>query len=67
MKKLLASRAGLAALASVASTGVARASEATGTEAVAEMHVTGAQFGMMVGGLVLLGLVIWGVIKVVNK
>lgn len=39
----------------------------TGTGAVSEMQITGGQFGMMVGGLVVLGLVIWGVAKFTSK
>jgi hypothetical protein len=67
MKKLL-SRSGIASLVYAAGIGVAHASGGdSGTGAVAEMNVSGAQFGMMVGGLVVMGLVIWGVIKVVNR
>jgi hypothetical protein len=66
MKKFL-SRSGIASLVYAATVGVAQASGDSGTSSVSEMNVSGAQFGMMVGGLVVMGLVIWGVIKVVNK
>ncbi|WP_341675873.1 hypothetical protein [Niveibacterium sp. SC-1] len=46
---------------------LARASEATGTEAVADMHISGAQFLMVVGGVVLLGVVMWFVVRQLNK
>lgn len=45
----------------------ALASEATGTEGVGEMSLTGGQFMMLVGALVGLGLVIFGVAKVANR
>ena len=45
----------------------ALASEATGTEGVAEMSLSGGQFMMLVGALVGLGLVIFGVAKVANR
>jgi hypothetical protein len=43
--------------------GIALAMEQTGTDAVAEMQVSGKQLGMMVGAVVLLGLVVWGAAK----
>ncbi len=61
MKKLSAAAAALLA----AST--ALASGDSGTSGVNEMSLTGAQFGMMVGALVGLGVVIWLVAKVANK
>jgi hypothetical protein len=42
---------------------LALANEETGTGAVAEMNVSGKQLGMMVGGAVALGLIVWGVSK----
>ncbi len=67
MKKVIAARAAVASLASAAWVGVALASEDSGTSSMAEMNVSGAQFGMFLGGLAVLGLVIWGVVKVMNK
>jgi flagellar biogenesis protein FliO len=49
--------------AALAAPGLALASGDTGTGAVAEMQVSGKQFGMMVGALVALGVVIWLVAK----
>jgi hypothetical protein len=45
----------------------ARAAGDSGTESMGDMTVTGAQFMMMVGGLVGLGLVVWIVVKVMNR
>lgn len=59
-------RAAATAAATVAGVAAAAGGD-TGTGAVAEMQITGAQFGMMVGGLVVLGLVIWGVAKFTSK
>ncbi len=67
MKKVLAARTALASLAYAASVGVAQAASESGTESVAEMNVSGAQLGMFLGGLAVMGLVIWGVVKMVNK
>ena len=61
MKKLSLATALLAAASS------ALASEATGTEGVAEMSLTGGQFAMMIGALVGLGVVVWLVAKVAMK
>jgi hypothetical protein len=66
MKKLL-SRSGVASLAYAAMIGAAQAAGDSGTSSVNDMNISGTQFGMMVGGLVAMGLVIWGVVKVVNK
>lgn len=52
-----------AATALLAAPGLALASGDSGTGAVAEMQVTGKQFGMMIGALVALGVVIWLVAK----
>jgi hypothetical protein len=41
--------------------------DATGTEAVGEMQVSGGTFALMVGGLVGLGVVVWLVTKFVSK
>jgi hypothetical protein len=66
MKKFL-SRSGMSSLVYAATVGVAQAAGDSGTSSVNEMNVSGAQFGMMIGGLVVMGLVIWGVVKVVNR
>jgi hypothetical protein len=57
----------VAALTGTAFATLARASGDTGTGAVSEMQITGGQFGMMVGGLVVLGLAIWVVAKFTSK
>ena len=62
MKKLSAVFAASALTASTA-----LASEATGTEGVGEMSLTGGQFAMLVGALFGLGVVIWLVAKVANR
>jgi hypothetical protein len=54
-----------AALLTSAST--ALASGDTGTGAVGEMTITGSQFGMMIGALVGLGVIVWLVAKVATK
>jgi hypothetical protein len=41
--------------------------DATGTEAVGQMQVSGSTFALMVGGLVGLGVVVWLVTKFVSK
>ena len=45
----------------------ALASEATGTEAVGQMQVTGSMLAMIVGGVAAMGVVIWVLVKVLNK
>lgn len=66
MKKLHALRTGAAAaVLSLASTALAAGD--SGTSSVGEMQVTGAQFGMMVGGLVGMGAVVWIIAKFVGK
>jgi hypothetical protein len=52
------------ALAVLAATARAFASGDSGTGGVGEMTITGAQFGMMVGALAGLGVVVWLVAKV---
>jgi hypothetical protein len=51
------------AAAFLAFPGLALAAGDTGTGDVAQMQVSGKQFGMMVGALVALGVVIWLVAK----
>jgi hypothetical protein len=63
MKKLQAAVASLA----VSAAGTALASGDTGTAGVGEMTLSGAQFGMLVGGLVGLGVVVWVVVKIAAK
>jgi hypothetical protein len=67
MKGIQAARATAAAAVLAAAGAALAAGEATGTEAVGEMHVTGGQFAMMIGALVVLGLVIWVITKFVMK
>jgi hypothetical protein len=47
----------------LAAPGLALAAGDTGTGDVAQMQITGKQFGMMIGALVALGVVIWLVAK----
>jgi hypothetical protein len=57
-----------AAAAGLAIAQLARAGgDATGTEAVGQMQVSGSTFALMVGGLVGLGVVVWLVTKFVSK
>lgn len=60
MKKLLAAVTLSAATAALAAGD-------SGTSSAGEMELSGAQFGMLVGGLVVLGVVVWLVAKVVSK
>jgi hypothetical protein len=57
--------AAAAALSLAAS--VARAGGDSGTSAMGEMNISGAQLGMMVGALVGLGGVVWALAKFLNK
>jgi len=66
MKKLEAIRAAVAAAAISAATSALAAGD-SGTSSMGEMSVSGAQFGMLIGGLVGLGVVIWVVSKFVSK
>ncbi|HET8539562.1 MAG TPA: hypothetical protein VFL83_06795 [Anaeromyxobacter sp.] len=63
MKKLQAAVAALGL--SAASTALAAGD--SGTSSVGEMSLSGAQFGMLVGGLVGLGVVVWVVVKIASK
>jgi hypothetical protein len=65
MKKASAVRSAVATLFATAAT-VAQAAGDSGTEAMGEMTVTGTQFAMMIGGLGVLGVVIWGVTKIMK-
>ncbi len=65
MKKDAVRAAVVAALLS-ASTAALAAGD-SGTSSVGEMTVSGAQFGMMIGGLAGMGLVIWLITKVMNR
>lgn len=42
-------------------------SEETGTHAVAEMDISGGQFVMLLGGVALVGVVLWLVVRLMNK
>jgi hypothetical protein len=64
--KIAALRAAVGA-ALLSASSAALAAGDSGTSSVGEMSLTGAQFGMMVGGLVGLGVVIWLVVKVANR
>jgi hypothetical protein len=64
--KLEAVRAAVAA-AILTVAGVARAGGDSGTGSMGEMSISGSQFGMMVGGLAVLGVVIWGVAKFTSR
>jgi hypothetical protein len=57
----------IAAGAAVSLSTVARAGGDSGTESMGDMTVTGAQFMMMLGGLVGLGVVVWFVVKAMNR
>ena len=52
------------AAASLVAASTALASGDSGTSGMGEMTITGGQFGMMIGGLVVLGVVVWIVAKV---
>ncbi len=56
-----------AAVLATAVASLARAGGDSGTSSMGEMQVSGSHFGMMIGGLVLLGVVIWGIAKVTSK
>lgn len=56
----------LAALFSL-SAGLTLAGGDSGTSSVNEMNVTGTQFLMMIGGVAVLGVVIWLVVRMMNK
>ena len=57
----------LAAWLSLAVSNLALAAGDSGTGAVAEMEVSASQFGMLVGGAITLGVVIWLVVRVMNR
>jgi hypothetical protein len=57
----------VAAVAAVSLATMARAGGDSGTESMGDMSVTGAQFMMMLGGVVGLGVVIWFVVKAMNR
>jgi hypothetical protein len=63
MKKLQAA----VAAATLSAATAALAAGDSGTSSAGEMQLTGAQFGMLVGGLVALGVVVWLVAKVVSR
>lgn len=56
--------------AAVAATSIATVAQAggdSGTSSMGEMTVSGGQFMMLLGGLVGLGVVVWLVVKVMNR
>lgn len=57
----------LAASAAALTASLALAGGDSGTQSMGEMNLTGAQFGMMIGAVVVLGIVIWLVVKMMNK
>jgi hypothetical protein len=63
MKKLQTA----AALAFVTAANVAQASGDSGTSSVGDMNVTGAQLGMIIGGVAVMGVVIYFLIKFVSR
>jgi hypothetical protein len=66
MKIAAAPRLATALAASLAAT-AARAAGDSGTSSMGDMNITGAQLGMMVGGLVGLGVVFWLLAKVLSR
>jgi flagellar biogenesis protein FliO len=66
MRKTLAVRAALATTLAGLS-GAAQAAGDSGTGSMGEMNVSAGMLLAMVGALVVMGLVIWGIIKVMNK
>ena len=63
MRKLQAA----AAAAVLSAANAALAAGDSGTSSAGEIQLSGAEFGMLVGGLVGLGVVVWIVAKVVSK
>jgi hypothetical protein len=63
MKKLQTA----AALALVTAANVAQASGDSGTSSVGDMNVSGAQLGMIIGGVAVMGVVIYFLIKFVSR
>lgn len=57
----------IAATAGLSLASMAAAAGDSGTESMGEMTVTGAQFMMMLGGFVGLGVVVWLVVKAMNR
>jgi hypothetical protein len=66
MKIAAAPRLATALALSVAAA-TARAAGDSGTSSMGDMNITGAQLGMMVGGLVGLGVVFWLLAKVLSR
>jgi hypothetical protein len=55
------------ALVTLTGATVAQAAGDSGTSSVGEMQVSGGQFMMLLGGLVGLGVVVWLVVKAMNR
>ena len=66
MTKFNTARSAVAAVTMTFATSALAASE-SGTEAVGEMQVTGSMLAMVVGGVAVMGIVIWVLIKFLNK
>jgi hypothetical protein len=66
MKKQNVFRAAVAGVAFSAANAALAAGD-SGTSSMGEMSISGAQFGMLIGGLVGLAAVIWVVTKVVSR
>ncbi len=66
MKNLRALRAAVAG-AVLSAAPAALAAGDSGTSSMGEMTITGAQFGLLVGGLVGLAAVVWIVTKIVSR
>ncbi|WP_242346019.1 hypothetical protein [Anaeromyxobacter terrae] len=56
-----------AAAATLGFATLGRAMEATGTEAVGQMQISGSTFALMIGAIVGLGVVVWLVSKFVSR
>jgi len=55
------------AVSALLTAAVAQAAGDSGTASVSEMPVSGAQFMMLLGGLVGMGVVVWFVVKALNR
>jgi hypothetical protein len=66
MKKVEAMRPVVAAITALAAT-AAQAAGDSGTSSMGEMQLSGAHFFMILGGMVVLGLVVWLVAKFAGR
>lgn len=67
MKNSLSFARRVGAFAALTGATVAQAAGDSGTSSVGDMQVTGGQFMMLLGGLVGLGVVVWLVVKAMNR